>query len=138
MSSGAAIVDRFRPAGAGGLTMLLVGLCSKLPEEHQQTGILIASFIGPILTHVFISAIHRYMVPTDLAVYKKALRNDIADAKEGLKHLKDNTDQHKKLLEVMGASQVLLATASQDYYSGKLNLRRPGQTPEAQPIPPPQ
>jgi hypothetical protein len=131
MSSGA-IIDRFKPAGAGGFTMLLVGLCSKLPTEDQQLGILVASFIGPILTHLFVSAIHRYMVPTELAVYKKSLRTDIADAKAGLKNLTPNSDEHQKLLQVMSSSQILLATAGQDYYSGKITLRRTGQVAPAQ------
>lgn len=135
MSNGA-VIDRFTPAGAGGLTMLLVGLCSKIPEADQQTGILIASFIGPILTHLFISAIHRYMVPTELAVYKKALRNDIADAKSGLKNLTQGSVEHKELLQVMSSSQVLLAKASQDYYSGKITVRRSGQVDTSQQTPP--
>jgi hypothetical protein len=135
MSNGA-VIDRFTPAGAGGLTMLLVGLCSKLPEADQQTGILIASFVGPIVSHLFISAIHRYMVPTELAVYKKALKNDIADAKAGLKNLTPGSEEHQKLLQVMSSSQLLLATASQDYYSGKITLRRTGQAQTAQQTPP--
>lgn len=135
MSNGAAI-DRFTPAGAGGLTMLLVGLCSKLPTDDQQIGILIASFIGPIISHLFMSSIHRYMVPTELAVYKKALKTDISDAKAGLKNFPEGSEEHQKLLKVMSSSQLLLATASQDYYSGKITLRRTGQPATAQQNPP--
>lgn len=135
MNNGA-VIDRFKPAGAGGFTMLLVGLCSKLSEENQQIGILFASFAGPIISHLFYSAIHRYMVPTELAVYKRALRNDIADAKAGLESLIPGSDEHKKLLQVMSSSQLLVATASQDYYSGKITLRRTPQA-EAPQQPPP-
>ncbi|MDY7565815.1 hypothetical protein QN400_10640 [Pseudomonas sp. RTC3] len=137
MSNRAGIVDKLgRPAGSGGLTMLLVGLCSKLPIEQQQTGILIASFFGPVLTHFFISLIHRFMLPIELALYKKALKHDIGNAKEGLTNLKPGTPQHTQLLKVMSNTQILLATASQDYYSGKLNLTKPHSAPHGQPSAP--
>ncbi|MEE4675707.1 hypothetical protein V2K57_13275 [Pseudomonas alliivorans] len=135
MSNGAAVVEKLGPAGAGGLTMLLVGLCSKLPKEHQEIGILIASFIGPIICHIFISAIHRYMTPTSLAVYKKTLRIDVLDTLESIRTATPGSDREKQLQESLLESQLLLSKAGRDYYSGKLNFQKSGIEPGSQQSP---
>ncbi|WP_157771856.1 hypothetical protein [Pseudomonas putida] len=124
MSATSNIPDKIgKPLSVGGITTLLIGLCSFLPKEHQQVAILASSFISPILVHAAFLVLVRVSVAPELTQYIGSLKRDLKTQRAQMKQLDPEGDGFKKLKALEEQTILLLATAHQDHSSGKLSLK---------------
>jgi len=112
-----------KPLSVGGITTLLVGLCGFLPEEYQKVGILLSSFISPLIIHLGFWIFVRVSVEPDLARYIGSLKRDLRMQRKQLKKLEPSSTYYKEIKECEGKTLLFLVSAHQDYSSGKLAIK---------------
>ncbi|MGB8923452.1 MAG: hypothetical protein WCC61_18360 [Pseudomonas sp.] len=124
MSDGIVTSEKIgKPLSVGGIGTLLVGLCGFLPKEYQQIGILLSSFLSPLIIHLAFWIFIRVSIEPDLARYIGSLKRDLSMQRKQLKQLDPTSTYYKDMKECEGQTLLLLAKAHQDYSSGKLSLK---------------
>lgn len=112
-----------KPLSVGGVTTLLVGLCSYLSPEYQKIGILISSFLSPLLIHLAFSVLIRVTIDPSLTRYLGALKRDMRSTNKQLKALDKGSEAYKTLTKHKEDTILLMTRAHQDFASGKLDLK---------------
>lgn len=111
-----------QPLSTGGIGALLISLCSAAPKEYQDTLILISTFASPFLVSGGLKLMAIFDVPAELIQYKATLKRDLKAIKAELKSENLAETDKAELLQLAQRTRMLLLTAHQDFYSGKLKL----------------
>lgn len=112
-----------KPLSVGGVTTLLVGLCGYLSPEHQKIGILLSSFLSPLIIHIAFSILIRVTIDPSLTRYIGALKRDLRATTRQLKKLDKKSNAFKELTAHKEKTIFLMVSAHQDFASGKLSLK---------------
>lgn len=112
-----------KPLSVGGITTLLVGLCAYLDPEYQKIGILLSSFLSPLIIHLAFALMIRVSIDPELTKYLGALNRDLKNMRKQMKSLDKKSDAYKKIKAIEAQTIVLMASAHQDHASGKLSLK---------------
>jgi len=119
-----------QPLSTGGIGALLISLCGAAPKEYQDTLILISTFASPFIVAGGLKLTAIFNVPAELIQYKATLKRDFKAIKEELASEQLTDADRAELSELAQRTRMLLLTAHQDYYGGKLKIGRVAQSPE--------
>lgn len=112
-----------KPLSVGGIATLLVGLCGYLPGDYQKIGILLSSFVSPLIIHLGFWIFVRVSIEPDLARYIGSLKRDLRMQRKQLKKIDRTSTAYKDIKKCEGKTLLLLVNAHQEYSSGKLAIK---------------
>ncbi|MGJ0639129.1 hypothetical protein [Xenorhabdus bovienii] len=104
---------------------ILMGLAQLLPSPYKEICSVFIPAIAGILSFLLLYSSNRWMEPHAVVAYKAGLKEDLKEQQAILDDPNINEETRAQATLIYSKTRMKLATARQDYASGKINLILP-------------